>query len=36
MGWVFRWRHRFAVGFAAVVAAGNVSFPIAVLTGVVG
>jgi succinate dehydrogenase / fumarate reductase, cytochrome b subunit len=36
MGWVFRWRHTFAVGFAAVIAAGNVSFPLAVLTGVVG
>jgi succinate dehydrogenase / fumarate reductase cytochrome b subunit len=36
MGWVFRWRRRFAVIFAAVIAAGNVSFPLAVLTGVVG
>jgi succinate dehydrogenase / fumarate reductase cytochrome b subunit len=36
MGWVFRWRRRFAVAFAAVIAAGNVSFPLAVLTGVVG
>jgi succinate dehydrogenase / fumarate reductase cytochrome b subunit len=36
MGWVFRWRRKFAVAFAAVIAAGNVSFPIAVLTGVVG
>jgi succinate dehydrogenase / fumarate reductase cytochrome b subunit len=36
MGWVPRWRRRFARAFAVVVAAGNVSFPIAVLTGVVG
>jgi succinate dehydrogenase / fumarate reductase cytochrome b subunit len=36
MGWVVRWRRTFAVAFAAVIAAGNVSFPIAVLTGVVG
>jgi succinate dehydrogenase / fumarate reductase cytochrome b subunit len=36
MGWVFRWRRRFAVAFAAVIAAGNVSFPLAVLAGVVG
>jgi succinate dehydrogenase / fumarate reductase cytochrome b subunit len=35
MGWLFRWRRRFAVAFAAVIAAGNVSFPLAVLTGVV-
>jgi succinate dehydrogenase / fumarate reductase cytochrome b subunit len=36
MGWVVRWRRPFAVAFAVVVAAGNVSFPIAVLTGVIG
>jgi succinate dehydrogenase / fumarate reductase cytochrome b subunit len=36
MGWVFQWRRTFAVTFAAVIAAGNVSFPLAVLTGVVG
>jgi succinate dehydrogenase / fumarate reductase cytochrome b subunit len=35
MGWVFRRRRAFAIAFAAVVAAGNVSFPVAVLTGVV-
>jgi succinate dehydrogenase / fumarate reductase cytochrome b subunit len=29
------WRRAFAIGFAAVVAVGNLSFPIAVLTGVV-
>jgi succinate dehydrogenase / fumarate reductase cytochrome b subunit len=36
MGWVFRRRRTFATAFAAVIAAGNVSFPLAVLTGVVG
>jgi succinate dehydrogenase / fumarate reductase cytochrome b subunit len=36
MGWVFRWRHTFAGAFAAIIAAGNVSFPLAVLTGAVG
>lgn len=36
MGWVGRWRRRFAVVFAVVIAIGNVSFPIAVLTRVVG
>lgn len=36
MGWVVRWRRTFAVVFAAAIAAGNVSFPLAVLTGVVG
>jgi succinate dehydrogenase / fumarate reductase cytochrome b subunit len=36
MGWVVRGRRTVAVGFAAVIAAGNVSFPLAVLTGVVG
>jgi succinate dehydrogenase / fumarate reductase cytochrome b subunit len=35
-GWVVRWRRPFAVAFAAVIAVGNVSFPIAVLTGVIG
>jgi succinate dehydrogenase / fumarate reductase cytochrome b subunit len=35
MGWVVRWRRPFARAFAAVIAAGNVSFPIAVLTGVI-
>jgi succinate dehydrogenase / fumarate reductase cytochrome b subunit len=35
MGWVVRWRRPFASAFAAVIAAGNVSFPIAVLTGVI-
>ncbi len=39
MGWSNRrfnhWRRYFSVGFAAVVTAGNISFPIAVLTGLV-
>ncbi|MCY7287619.1 MAG: succinate dehydrogenase, partial [Cryobacterium sp.] len=30
------WRRNFATGFAALIVIGNVSFPIAVLTGVVG
>src|SRR4051795_3498588 len=30
------WRRRFAVAFAAVIAAGNISIPLAVVTGVVG
>jgi succinate dehydrogenase / fumarate reductase cytochrome b subunit len=30
------WRRHFAVAFAVVVTAGNVSFPVAVLTGLVG
>jgi succinate dehydrogenase / fumarate reductase cytochrome b subunit len=36
MGWVALRRRTLAAGFAALVAAGNVSFPLAVLTGVVG
>jgi succinate dehydrogenase / fumarate reductase cytochrome b subunit len=36
MGWVGRWRRRFAVVFAVVIAIGNVSFPVAVMTGIVG
>jgi succinate dehydrogenase / fumarate reductase, cytochrome b subunit len=35
MGWVTPWRRTFAIAFAAVVVAGNLSFPLAVLTGVV-
>jgi succinate dehydrogenase / fumarate reductase, cytochrome b subunit len=35
MGWTPRWRRWFATGFAVVVAVGNVSFPIAVLAGVI-
>ena len=40
MGWnnprFNKWRQAFATGFATVVVVGNVSFPIAVLAGVVG
>jgi len=39
MGWSHPrfnvWRRRFAVAFAAVIAAGNISFPLAILTGIV-
>jgi succinate dehydrogenase / fumarate reductase cytochrome b subunit len=35
MGWVLRGRREFAVAFAALVVVGNVSFPIAVVTGAV-
>jgi succinate dehydrogenase / fumarate reductase cytochrome b subunit len=35
IGVLFRRRHAFAIAFAAVIAIGNVSFPLAVLTGVV-
>ena len=31
-----KWRRSFATGFAAVVVVGNVSFPVAVLAGIVG
>lgn len=30
-----RWRRNFAVGFAAIIVAGNVSFPLAVVAGIV-
>jgi succinate dehydrogenase / fumarate reductase cytochrome b subunit len=36
MGWVFARRRELAIAFAAIVALGNVSFPIAVVTGIVG
>jgi succinate dehydrogenase / fumarate reductase cytochrome b subunit len=38
LGWQAgkRWRRHFAIAFMVVVAGGNISFPIAVLTGVVG
>jgi succinate dehydrogenase / fumarate reductase cytochrome b subunit len=39
MGWAHprwnAWRRRFAIGFAVLIAVGNISFPIAVVTGVV-
>src|SRR3954467_9119835 len=35
MGWVTSWRRKFAIAFSAVVVAGNVSFPLAVMFGVV-
>jgi succinate dehydrogenase / fumarate reductase cytochrome b subunit len=40
MGWSHprfnAWRRRFAIAFTVVVAGGNISFPLAVLTGIVG
>src|SRR3954453_19691788 len=35
MGWVTAWRRTFAVAFTAVITIGNVSFPLAVLFGVI-
>jgi succinate dehydrogenase / fumarate reductase, cytochrome b subunit len=35
MGWVQPWRRPFAIAFAGVIVLGNVSFPIAVLAGVI-
>ena len=35
MGWVRPWRRQFAIAFTALVVLGNVSFPLAVLLGVV-
>src|SRR4051794_14336304 len=35
MGWVTPWRRHFAVAFAVVIVLGNVSFPLAVMFGVV-
>jgi succinate dehydrogenase / fumarate reductase cytochrome b subunit len=39
MGWsnprLNPWRRRFAIAFAAVIALGNISFPLAVVLGVV-
>jgi len=35
MGWVGAWRRQFATVFAAVIVVGNVSFPLAVMFGVV-
>jgi succinate dehydrogenase / fumarate reductase cytochrome b subunit len=36
MGWVFPHRRAYAIAFAIIVGAGNVSFPIAVMAGIVG
>jgi succinate dehydrogenase / fumarate reductase, cytochrome b subunit len=36
MGWTRPWRRQFAIAFTALVVAGNVSFPLAVMFGVVG
>ena len=36
MGWTRPWRRQFATVFAAIIVAGNVSFPLAVMFGVVG
>jgi succinate dehydrogenase cytochrome b subunit len=36
MGWVFPRRRQLAIAFAVIVGIGNVSFPLAVVTGVVG
>jgi succinate dehydrogenase / fumarate reductase cytochrome b subunit len=36
MGWVFPHRRAYAIAFAVIVGAGNVSFPLAVMTGIVG
>jgi succinate dehydrogenase / fumarate reductase cytochrome b subunit len=33
MGWRLPWRRQFAVAFAAIVVVGNLTFPIAVVTG---
>jgi succinate dehydrogenase / fumarate reductase cytochrome b subunit len=33
LGWVLPWRRQFAIAFAAIVVAGNLTFPIAVVTG---
>jgi succinate dehydrogenase / fumarate reductase, cytochrome b subunit len=35
MGWTRPWRRQFAIAFTAIVVAGNVSFPLAVMFGVV-
>jgi succinate dehydrogenase / fumarate reductase cytochrome b subunit len=35
LGWVYPWRRRFAIAFTALIVAGNVSFPLAVLFGVI-
>ena len=35
MGWVRPWRRQFAIAFAVLIVVGNVSFPLAVMFGVV-
>ena len=35
MGWFGRWRRPFSIGFAGLIVLGNVSFPLAVMFGVV-
>jgi succinate dehydrogenase / fumarate reductase, cytochrome b subunit len=35
MGWIRPWRREFAIAFTAIVVVGNVSFPLAVMFGVV-
>ena len=36
MGWVFPYRRHLAILYACVIGVGNVSFPLAVMTGIVG
>jgi len=36
MGWEFSYRRRLAIAYAVVIGVGNVSFPLAVMTGIVG
>jgi succinate dehydrogenase / fumarate reductase cytochrome b subunit len=35
MGWVHPWRRPFAIGFAILIGVGNISFPLAVVAGIV-
>jgi succinate dehydrogenase / fumarate reductase cytochrome b subunit len=36
MGWVFPYRRQLAIAYAVIIGVGNVSFPLAVMTGIVG
>jgi succinate dehydrogenase cytochrome b subunit len=36
MGWVFPYRRQLAIAYALIIGVGNVSFPLAVMTGIVG
>ncbi len=36
MGWEFSYRRQLAISYAVVIGVGNVSFPLAVMTGIVG